>query len=870
MNFAIFTSAFDNQVKQVDEHSWEELVDLLSVHRRTDVKNDLGFILGTFKPIGEAREAKVSGQDDITVTIPGTVGRYAENVLEMHALCIDYDDGPSIDEVKHQLTGIRHLGYTSYNHLKDGVIQKFRVVIPLATSCPAADWKKRKDGFLTLFPGCDPSSFDLGRIFYAPSTPKSQQRVTVAWNQDGDPFDWQEVPAVEPMPPRAPMTYVIGDAHSDGDLIINTKPYGSLPARELYDLLTEGYHHRINCYKLSGVDNTPTCFIYRQGTGLRYFGTDGEKRFIKCYSATVTLPKLPVKELEGDEDLTPLEEIKLDERAFNPPMEAGARNHLVQTFVKQALHHKHAVLRTAEGFGKSFGLVSALLREGKDILFCSASNAQANEKTESFKLFGAERAWSLRALIEHRLGVSAVMIASTEPWGMPVLDKDATVAVIAEKHGCSSEEAEQALKELQDEAHQSTQSGAQLLVTTFHTGDRLQRQGIGRTIIVDDPSVSDLLLHQVELTKDGFEITAERGVDETIFATPQLLHGVIWTTTEKLVVEVIKRHHPEVYVKDVQEALAAKHHILIHPTWLVRRLTKAVLPGVHLCVEHNTKRDIKLLMNGAGTALNLVSTKGRNDLKGDSCIVISHPHPVAVKEAALTLQLPDWEVTAQMVVDVLDQALGRTHGHRACDARTLVLCDPKLQASLMWRSRYQLTTLDGLKRRGRLKGVPLVFAEDQPEWWSEWLGYVLTWQEWVRVIGGRVINTLTLHSHQLTKREQVAKMQALLEPVRRENERRGEKGRFSQLVWRQLNEVLEGEGRRNFSVTLAALVEDANKRPGREDVATSNKTNNKTNNKSKPRKPNTGRKKYVNELGEAKMFRPDQVPAGWRLKKAGR
>lgn len=290
-----FQSMFDNLVEVSEDYTWEELTALFSEHRRTDKKNDLGFIAGTFKPPGEATPAKKPGTID--ETIPGTVGRYGENVVAMHALCVDYDGGVTIDEVRAQLKGIKHLGYTSYNHLKDGVTHKFRVIIPFTTPCPAEEWKKRHKNFLPIFEGADPSTFMLARIFYAPSTPASEDRITLVWNEDGEAFDWT---VIEPEVKQAPQPRITaGERLTDlTDLpYINTTKYGMCKADDLFDLMQEGYKHRINCYRIDdAADRKPGCFVVKRETGIQYFDTDGSKRFFKVLrtlKAPQAVPKSP-------------------------------------------------------------------------------------------------------------------------------------------------------------------------------------------------------------------------------------------------------------------------------------------------------------------------------------------------------------------------------------------------------------------------------------------------------------------------------------------------------------------------------------------------------------------------------------------------
>lgn len=289
-HLAFFRSMFDNKVDVQETYAWDDLVQLFSEHRRTDQKNDLGFIIGTFKPVGEARQAKKPGQDDPTVTLPGTVGRYAENIIAMDALCVDYDGGASIEDVRAQLAGITHLGYTSYNHLKDGKTQKFRVVIPFSTPCPIAEWDARSKGFLALFPGADPVTFSTARIFYAPSTPAREKRPTLTWSNAGEAFDWTEV---EPEKAHAPSPRVVsvGPRVTNELPWIRTKKYGNTQANDLFDLMNEGYQHRLSCYRIDdAADSKAGCFVVKTADGLRYHDNNGDRRFIRVLRSVVEKP----------------------------------------------------------------------------------------------------------------------------------------------------------------------------------------------------------------------------------------------------------------------------------------------------------------------------------------------------------------------------------------------------------------------------------------------------------------------------------------------------------------------------------------------------------------------------------------------------
>lgn len=296
LHVAYFKSMFDNVVEITETRTWSELVELFSTHRRTDTKNDLGFILGRFKDPSTARAAKKPGQDDINVVLPGTVGRVAENIVAMDALCIDYDGGAKIDDVRAQLSAVTHLGYTSYNHLKDGTTHKFRVVIPFTTPCPAAEWKVRNAAFLALFPGCDKVSFTLCRIFYAPSTPTTEDRPTLAWNNEGEWLDWTQIAPVDEHQPRAQVVTTSSKLDTSFPEI-HTVKYGALPADELFELMTEGYANRLTCFRLNDPsDRKAGCFVQKLPDALLYYGNDGDKRIIRVLreELPITVPVSPL------------------------------------------------------------------------------------------------------------------------------------------------------------------------------------------------------------------------------------------------------------------------------------------------------------------------------------------------------------------------------------------------------------------------------------------------------------------------------------------------------------------------------------------------------------------------------------------------
>ena len=117
-----FDSTFDNVVSKESEFDveWSDLVQLFSTHQVAVEKNTVGFIAAEFDLSATAKPAtrklydengdlvtEIVKRDQHNRALPG---RYSENVLSIHAICLDSDQGWEIDEAKTLFQGIRHLG----------------------------------------------------------------------------------------------------------------------------------------------------------------------------------------------------------------------------------------------------------------------------------------------------------------------------------------------------------------------------------------------------------------------------------------------------------------------------------------------------------------------------------------------------------------------------------------------------------------------------------------------------------------------------------------------------------------------------------------------------------------------------------------
>ena len=239
MALAFFRSSKDNRVDKVGYWPWEHVVEILSEHVLTDGdlddpadKDRWMFTLAVFKdaewPDYEPAPRKVYMKDPVTgrtVTDeyaqptldrieypenPATgrpyVQRCAANLIGYSGLLLDYDGIRTLDWAKERFGRYTYAGYTSYSHLKDGRMNKFRIVLPFREPCPAKDFELRKKAFLAFAMTDDPSTIAVSRGFYMPQVHPRRAHLAEAWSNTGEWLDWGRFRAEKPwVPPPMPV-----------------------------------------------------------------------------------------------------------------------------------------------------------------------------------------------------------------------------------------------------------------------------------------------------------------------------------------------------------------------------------------------------------------------------------------------------------------------------------------------------------------------------------------------------------------------------------------------------------------------------------------------------------------------------------------
>ena len=897
MNYKIFlfNGMFDNKVEHSSAQilTLNEYIQILTTHEIAHEKNSHGFIAGDFKHAPAAKEADKKIRKVVVGTYPGTVGRYAENLVNMNSICVDFDEGVTIEEARERFKDYLYIGYTSFSHQLKG-IDKFRLVFPLEKEILASEYQERKKGLLEFFKGCDKSTFDSARIFYLPSYNPANNVKPVSWFNQGKFFDpLHEDIQVEIQVERI-FSRPVGIKGGSGrpipatvnllDLFSSKGLVNQYLGKGKYSVICPNYTHHTNQDKSgtviwSGIPGARDGFkcqhSHCRDISVRDMFSDEEfNQFCEKEDTVILKINKSVKSDDDEEtsnnsrDILNFEhETTTIENRFQPITDSDERSLQIKGFIRQLCQNKntaHFILRTPEGYGKSTMIVKELRRSLHKVMFLSSSNKQANEKFETFgKQYSAQRVWSFGALLEELYGVKATY-DKTNPdqlWCESILDELATIRDIQAKLNIDEDKAAEIFNSVENQAKQSKILTADVVVSTFSTGNALFNAfngKLGYIIVLDDPNTSDLLTQLAWFNpdnNDALELKETRDIDDVYFGTEFIKQDkIIWTTTENLVVELIKYQHPKHSYTDIKENLETNNRLFVFDSKLVRKKFKPVLPSIHKVVEDISFKELNFIANGLGVEDNLVNSKGRNDKSGSGIIISSCPHPLESTNLALSLGYDIHDnrfIEPTMVVDVIDQAIGRSQGYRGKHSNfTLLICDTKYKNTLSFNSRYQMKNIEIINKRTKRDGLIEGICDQVPSWLSIYFQQIACWQSFINIINGTVYNTQKLEKIDADDIQTLAIKEAISEY----------KQQPLKFIEDLNNQLKLDEPNLFFTQILTKAVHEQETR-----ISEDTKENNH-NKRSKGGLARTGKKLYVHKTLGSKFFVEGTQPRGYKLK----
>ncbi|MHB1231573.1 MAG: hypothetical protein ACYCZQ_03180 [Burkholderiales bacterium] len=681
--------------------------------------------------------------------------RLLENAREMYMLVLDYDESSTISQAIEQFKQYEFVLYSSYNHQhqKGGkpACDRFRIVFPLLKPIKKNVWKSTQDSsqgiayhLLSFAQGVDPACLTFSQLYTLPCHRPGDTPVFI--HNEGDLLDISGWPSIRD--PRKvdivattplPTSTVVPDKKTlPPDTVFRTQQ-GNILFGDVNKYIGHVYcpiHH----------DNSPGEFI----------NVKGDSAWFVCHKCGTFHRSKPITFVETFSQQTKEKKRKhaLEELVSLPdfvrPYDLTKRKKMLQ---KKFGHLKqtHNLLFTAEGFGKS-SLASYWVSKHHPVILSCKSNAQAAEQASRFISEGIKVQLVVSA--DYRLRteyqVTATHYAKTNPWeGERVNEKETLNSIVSEKK-ITMEEAKSLWASLQ--APPPNQLQHQLIITTHarvaawsriqsskiatlreeklgesvHTTlpslmRALQKSGElyikpNTIVMFDDPSYSDFqqLYPYVERWDKGkFAIREIQG--RKYFIRPdeyKMGYGltkckIVFTTTEIITSELIKKNYPSIYAPDdlIPDERLFAGRVEVYKTKLVREKYDGMLSVLH----HRALRTSEYVVyigDGSGNRINLVNNKGQNSLSAqDTIIKISKPH---LSKIILLCDELGWSQSDQNAVgtiialDAAHQAIGRNSGYRWYDQQRedpptcIVLIDPSMYQNFLLNTRYYINAIGNL------------------------------------------------------------------------------------------------------------------------------------------------------------------------------
>ncbi len=174
---------------------------------------------------------------------------------------------------------------------------------------------------------------------------------------------------------------------------------------------------------------------------------------------------------------------------------------------------------------------------------------------------------------------------------------------------------------------------------------------------------------------------------------------MVFTTTEQLTKTALIRHLAQMRRRPVIHEMMEKSpygDITVLGTDKVRRSQDAVIPLILRRLEKKNL-SVQLIADGLGSTYNHVNSKGVNILTDTDVLVeVSIPHPAEVKKVCALLGLDyaaeQQEVTVNLMLDKIHQAIGRNSGFRWKGKECVVLVDKRHHKNIVQQLRYRVDT----------------------------------------------------------------------------------------------------------------------------------------------------------------------------------
>lgn len=455
IRFNHFKNIYDNLVNPLGEADWATLCEFFSTHESINQKENVPLFnlvryLEEFDPDHPDENMGFSPETRQFVSL-----RRKINLIQVDALVLDYDGGVSIDEAKERFADYEYLGYTSYNHLKDGETHKFRLIFPIAVPIPINPRVEQLAVYDELavplgeFAGpCDPVVYRPNQHYYIPATHPDRIDQARAWNNNGKILDWREWEIPNQENTKKSSSYYFKQRPGINNQLDPETEFvtekGLIIASDV-----EGIYQKVQCPFHD--DQKGTEFLKRfEDSGVIYFHCKRCGGYsLEPQTTDFAETKRPVKiigDFEIEEAYPTLGPENIDRKNIQKELKRISQKIFMdQTTDKltgRISEPKPHIVYTPEGSGKSVMAVD-MVKKGCPLVFACQSWDQVYKKQKEFQELlksddpdehiNVKISHSFESQFRNKWGFETIRAGSTGGYKTREIDKEATIAKIKEK-----------------------------------------------------------------------------------------------------------------------------------------------------------------------------------------------------------------------------------------------------------------------------------------------------------------------------------------------------------------------------------------------------------------------------------------------------
>lgn len=663
-----------------------------------------------------------------------------ESLEYMTILALDNDNAIEIKPLLKQLRDMK-LNCLVFPTVSNGVIDptsrkrkySYRVLVDIDYSITPDRLAEVKPALQKMFPWTDVKALNASQFFLGHFTMSGQNKnMTTAYRIKGEPLKIRDIPKANERPRDAKRRKL-----KDSGVVLHTSNVVEFDDNMTFygsDGLAYSFHDIVS----NGLCASKWCCPWCSGEPRAHFRIEknGQHQFF-CNHAN----KCGVRGVYRQSN----EKLTTNVSAFNKRiMNMSSRNSkadkktirtespfdyadLSEMIINEigGITSEVTILAGFEGIGKSRYVEHLVTAMGEKVYFGSFSNQQAFEQCEGFNKLGGIKAglYVSKSKMLMDQGIEVTYTDSSRSFENGKINRKATIASIMDVLGMNEVDAKRHYDSISPipvadfekydvvcMTHSMLESfsGRKLgykSTSIIETASDYAQLNDDWIVYYDDPKPENLYWLSPAKKKD-IGVFEQLAIETKVYSVRpsnrrpliNLSNRIVFSTTEMLCVELIQKIYtdkeisiPDLYFHD--RLRAGNAHVVISKK--VRSNNHEIFPCLKKFYEDRTGEEWVLIGDGIDGDHNYSTINGANGLMESNVLLkVSFPHKEAME--LIRAHLPELEVSianSLIMLDRLNQAIGRNQGYRYRGSSLVVYLEPSHNEVIIEQCRYSFSTI---------------------------------------------------------------------------------------------------------------------------------------------------------------------------------